>query len=78
MAVINGARRGAWRRGRYATRSTVKPNVMHTGTAADKPMSTVTVPGKPLAANSLMTDSAVRAPIITTSPWAKLIRPRMP
>jgi len=59
-------------------RSIVKPTVMQTGIAISRPPSTTTGPGRPLGTSRPMAVSAVSAPIITTSPWAKLIRPRMP
>ena len=80
MAVMSGASLGARRRGRYATRSIENPNSIQIGAAASSPSATTTPVGKPVLAWKIhwMTVSAVNAPIITTSPWAKLIRPRMP
>ena len=37
------------------------------------PASTMTSGGRLLPASELMTEKATMAPIITTSPWAKLI-----
>ncbi len=53
---------------------------MHTGIAAARPTAAISGPGSgtPLPIRSWITASATMAPIITTSPCAKLISPRMP
>ena len=51
---------------------------MQTGIAQPVPMSTTTSGGMPAAASLLMTVKATMAPIITTSPCAKLISWMMP
>jgi len=80
MAVMSGASRGARRSGRYATRSSAYPTSMHTGMAARPPTSTIASGGQPRCApaSALMTESDTIAPIITTSPCAKLMSWMMP
>jgi len=51
---------------------------MHAGTAASTPASTAMSGGAPLPAAAPITESAIIAPSITTSPWAKLISWMMP
>ena len=53
---------------------------MHTGIATNRPRAAIAGPGSatPLPAMSCITESATSAPIITTSPCAKLMSPRMP
>jgi len=51
---------------------------MHTGTAQLTPSITTTSGGMPAAARLVITEKATIAPIITTSPWAKLISWMMP
>ena len=46
---------------------------MHTGTATSVPMVTMSSGGAPDGASATMTEKAVMQPIITTSPWAKLM-----
>ena len=59
-------------------RSIAPPNTMQTAIATRVPINTTTGPGSAVAASALITDNATSAPTITTSPWAKLMRPRMP
>ena len=51
---------------------------MHTGIAQAVPVSTTMSGGMPAAASALITVKATIAPIITTSPWAKLMSWMMP
>lgn len=52
---------------------------MHTAAATMIASSRVRMPGaKPMPASMLSTEMVTMAPTITTSPWAKLIRPMMP
>ena len=51
---------------------------MHTGTAQPAPISTMASGGKPLGTSRLITVNATIAPIITTSPCAKLMSWMMP
>jgi len=51
---------------------------MHTGIAQPAPINTTAVAGMPLGASRLMTVKATMAPIITTSPCAKLMSWMMP
>ncbi|MNH47312.1 hypothetical protein D3C81_1841270 [compost metagenome] len=52
---------------------------MHTTAAAMIASSKVRIPGaKPAPASIVSTEMVTMAPTITTSPWAKLIRPMMP
>ena len=53
---------------------------MQMGMAASMPASTSTIGGngKPMPTSVVMTVSATMPPIITTSPWAKLINWMMP
>jgi len=51
---------------------------MQTSAAEHPPRAPASQTGKPLATSLAVTLRATRAPIITTSPWAKLIRPMMP
>jgi hypothetical protein len=78
IAVMSGARRGAPRSGRYASRSMAYPTSMQTGTAQPVPMSTTLSAGRPEGASALITVKATMAPIITTSPCAKLMSWMMP
>ncbi|CFP67229.1 Uncharacterised protein [Bordetella pertussis] len=80
MAVISAASRGARRKGRYATRSAVQPTAMHRGTETSRPAprtAKAEVDGSP-PTRAAATMVAAIAPIMTTSPCAKLIRPMMP
>ncbi len=80
IAVISGARRGALRSGRYATRSIVTLTITQTGIAASRPRISSIQPGRPGATpcSPVTTAYAVNAPTINTSPCAKLMRLRMP
>jgi hypothetical protein len=51
---------------------------MHTSTEISRPMPRISSGGMPEPASETMTVKATIVPIITTSPWAKLIRPMMP
>jgi hypothetical protein len=51
---------------------------MHTGMAQPVPISTTASAGSPAGASALITVKATIAPIITTSPWAKLMSWMMP
>ena len=51
---------------------------MHTGTAASVPMATITSGGMPEGASATITEKATMQPIMTTSPWAKLMSWIMP
>ena len=51
---------------------------MHTGIAASAPITTTASGGRLPPASALITVKATIAPIITTSPWAKLISWMMP
>ena len=53
---------------------------MHTDIATARATRTMRGAGRPmlLPIRAAITDSEVSAPTITTSPWAKLISPRMP
>ncbi len=46
---------------------------MQTGIAHPVAISTTTIGGRPAPASATMTENATIAPIITTSPWAKLM-----
>ena len=80
IAVMSGASLGAFRSGRYAIFSMLKAIAMQTTTATTSPaaMTSTDGIGRCAPSNAVMTDSETMAPIITTSPWAKLIRPMMP
>jgi hypothetical protein len=74
--VISGAGRGALRAGgRRFFRSRVGA---HTTTAAISEISSLSQPGRLVSASSVMTVQLVKAPTISTSPCAKLIRLMMP
>ncbi len=53
---------------------------MQTGMATSTPASTIASGGSPVfaPASAVITENATIAPIITTSPWAKLISWMMP
>ena len=51
---------------------------MHTGIAHPAAISTITSGGSPVGASVTMRLNATIAPIITTSPWAKLMSWMMP
>jgi len=51
---------------------------MHTGTAQPVPIRTIANGGRPEGASKLMMVKATMAPIITTSPCAKLMSWMMP
>ena len=51
---------------------------MHTGIAHPAATRTMASGGRPEGASALMTENATIAPIITTSPWAKLMSWMMP
>jgi len=51
---------------------------MQAGTATAVPISTTTMGGRPDLASAMITENATMAPIITTSPCAKLISWMMP
>ena len=51
---------------------------MHTGIATITPINKMTGVGRPLVASAVITVKATIAPIITTSPCAKLINWMMP
>jgi hypothetical protein len=51
---------------------------MQTGTAARMPRPTIASGGMPEPASATITEKATMQPIITTSPWAKLISWMMP
>jgi hypothetical protein len=53
---------------------------MHTGIATSSPASIIATGGSPTPAVIIawITDSAVSAPTMTSSPWAKLMSPMMP
>ena len=78
IAVISGASLGALRSGRYASFSIVKFSAAHTTTAQPIDTSINAQPGSPVSTSSVTTVQLVRAPNISTSPWAKLMRLMMP
>jgi uncharacterized membrane protein len=80
IAVISGAKRGALRKRRYATRSINTLTITHTGMAAAMAITSLKMPGMSGAAVCMIlrTVKPTIAPIINTSPWAKLIRLRTP
>ena len=51
---------------------------MQTDTAAPRPARPASATGMPALSSALATVIVTSVPIITTSPWAKLIRPMMP
>ena len=51
---------------------------MHTAAATISAIGSTSSGGKPAVSSNWLTVSATIAPTITTSPCAKLIRPRMP
>jgi hypothetical protein len=51
---------------------------MQTTTEISSPMPRIISGGMPEPARETMTVKATIVPIITTSPWAKLIKPMMP
>jgi hypothetical protein len=51
---------------------------MQATTATSRPMPRMSSGGMPLPASETMTVNATIVPIMTTSPWAKLISPMMP
>ena len=51
---------------------------MHTGMATSIPANTINTGGRAVPASAVITENATIAPIITTSPWAKLISWMMP
>jgi hypothetical protein len=55
-----------------------KFSVQHTSTAIGREISISTQPGSPLPPKAVTTLQLTRAPTISTSPWAKLIRLMMP
>ncbi len=59
-------------------RSSPQPNAMQTSTEALIPASAASATGMPALINAPATVMVTNVPIITTSPWAKLIRPMMP
>ena len=82
MAVINGAKRGAFRNGLYAMRSTVtliRPQPIM-ATASETRIAGSTDPNEELSVseNSPISTAAIIAPSMKTSPCAKLINSRMP
>ena len=78
MAVMSGARRGALRSGRYATFSITKLSSEQTTIAATNEISSSSQPGQPVSFRPVTTVQLVRAPTISTSPCAKLIRLMIP
>ncbi len=82
MAVISGARRGALRSGRYATRSiaTLIPPMtsITTGNTTSKARRLMTVKVPSVIANNPRRVVPMYAPSVNTSPWAKLISSMMP
>ena len=75
--MISGASRGAFRRGRYATRSiatAVPTDAMIAPMIMIGRIHTLVLPSK----NNRYVVSAPNAPIMKTSPWAKLISCTMP
>ena len=77
MAEISGARRKEPRSGLYATRSMENPYTPHKAaemmSAASSPSGTDVMP-----VSAVSTMMPMNAPIMNTSPWAKLIMPIMP
>jgi hypothetical protein len=51
---------------------------MQASTAAARPARPATASGRPALISRLATVMVTSVPIITTSPWAKLIRPMIP
>ena len=83
IAVISGARRGAWRSGLYATRSIValkiaKTVITTTNVRSSPPMITGTLESVSRPSTETMTVLAKRPDSANTSPWAKLISCRIP
>ncbi len=83
MAVISGARRGAFRSGRYAKRSirtptkpmTIMAKANMTTSRTTSWTGSLIVPWTPKVANS---HRVTNEPTMKTSPWAKLMSSMMP
>ncbi len=82
MAVINGARRGALRKGRYAMRSMVMlmpPMIsITTGNTTTMAIRLTAVNDPSSMAKKPRIAALMYPPIVNTSPWAKLISSMMP
>ncbi len=83
IAVISGARRGAWRSGLYATRSIValkteKTTITTTNVRRSPPTMTGTLESVSSPSTDTMIVLAKRPDSANTSPWAKLISCRIP
>ena len=79
MAVISGASRKEERSGLYAMRSMVQPQAAVSAIEPSAAMSSASGTQVTAPANSdRIAISAMKAPIMNTSPCAKLIMPTMP
>ena len=81
IAVMNGTSRGAFRNGRYATRSSRTATPVDAAIAARRTMASDTTGcsvHRLVRDNGPATTYPIMPPTMNTSPWAKLMKRRTP